>query len=419
MGTGGREPVSAALLPAGLRSRARGAAPQPPRPRAGAGMRLYVRGRTRRSPPPGRCEAKGRTAQSSTLPESLRLGRSLRPPLWLGHMLAAWGRRRLLPFPSAAPPVPPAWPPPQVPAWGAARAGSGSTRSAGGHGGKTRGRRGGHGGRVPGTGRGARGRRSGPGAAPQEPPIPRCHLPPRAVPAPPGRGSCQGTGSGFCAGFVVAGGANAARSGSSARCSQRGWFAGPLLEALSSSRASPPAPAGLPLSGGVPAGNVVDSQAPRLLPNQLRWDLTAEQIESMAAELTERTKLVYDRVGAQEQGEVSYENTLKALADVEVEYTGAYTSREVWRSENQCAVIKILLVVFFLLCTVIFFLPLAPSAAWWVFFPNINTYIWNGKASLKRGRCFGRRSSWVSKVISCFYMSRCINGSKLSRNSSA
>ncbi|XP_029821194.1 thimet oligopeptidase, partial [Manacus vitellinus] len=66
----------------------------------------------------------------------------------------------------------------------------------------------------------------------------------------------------------------------------------------------------------------VDSQAPRLVANQLRWDLTAEQIEAMAAELTESTKLVYDRVGSQERGEVSYENTLKALADVEVEYTG-------------------------------------------------------------------------------------------------
>lgn len=66
----------------------------------------------------------------------------------------------------------------------------------------------------------------------------------------------------------------------------------------------------------------MDSQAPPLVASQLRWDLTAEQIEAMAAELTESTKLVYDRVGAQERGEVSYENTLKALADVEVEYTG-------------------------------------------------------------------------------------------------
>lgn len=78
----------------------------------------------------------------------------------------------------------------------------------------------------------------------------------------------------------------------------------------------------------VPPGNVVDSQSPRPPANQLRWDLSAEQIERMAAELTERTKLVYDRVGSQEQGEVSYENTLKALADVEVEYTGMHVKWE-------------------------------------------------------------------------------------------
>lgn len=93
----------------------------------------------------------------------------------------------------------------------------------------------------------------------------------------------------------------------------------------------------------------MDSQSPRLLANQLRWDLTAEQIENMAAELTERTKLVYDRVGAQEQGEVSYENTLKALADVEVEYTGTYTEREFWLSGDQHVVTKTFLVVFFAL----------------------------------------------------------------------
>uniref|UniRef100_A0A8D0GNI7 Thimet oligopeptidase n=1 Tax=Sphenodon punctatus TaxID=8508 RepID=A0A8D0GNI7_SPHPU len=58
-----------------------------------------------------------------------------------------------------------------------------------------------------------------------------------------------------------------------------------------------------------------------LLANRLRWDLTAEQIKNLTADLIERTKEVYDRVGSQEQGEVSYENTLKALADVEVEYT--------------------------------------------------------------------------------------------------
>ncbi|CAM5126182.1 unnamed protein product [Natator depressus] len=70
-----------------------------------------------------------------------------------------------------------------------------------------------------------------------------------------------------------------------------------------------------------PTGNVVDSQSHRPPVNRLRWDLTAEQIENMTVELLERTKQVYDRVGSQEQGEVSYENTLKALADVEAEYT--------------------------------------------------------------------------------------------------
>ncbi|XP_030396192.1 thimet oligopeptidase isoform X2 [Gopherus evgoodei] len=70
-----------------------------------------------------------------------------------------------------------------------------------------------------------------------------------------------------------------------------------------------------------PTGNVVDSQSHRPPVNRLRWDLTAEQIENMTVELLERSKQVYDRVGSQEQGEVSYENTLKALADVEVEYT--------------------------------------------------------------------------------------------------
>lgn len=101
----------------------------------------------------------------------------------------------------------------------------------------------------------------------------------------------------------------------------------------------------------------MDSQSPRLLANQLRWDLTAEQIENMAAELTERTKLVYDRVGSQEQGEVSYENTLKALADVEVEYTGMYTKREYWLSGKQCVVIKIFLMFFCSVLSSPFFFP--------------------------------------------------------------
>lgn len=113
----------------------------------------------------------------------------------------------------------------------------------------------------------------------------------------------------------------------------------------------------------------MDSQSPRLLANQLRWDLTAEQIENMAAELTERTKLVYDRVGAQEQGEVSYENTLKALADVEVEYTGTYTERVFWLSGDQHVVTKTFLVFFFSVLSS-FFLPLASSAVCWGFFSS-------------------------------------------------
>ncbi|XP_061457095.1 thimet oligopeptidase isoform X2 [Rhineura floridana] len=55
--------------------------------------------------------------------------------------------------------------------------------------------------------------------------------------------------------------------------------------------------------------------------NRLRWDLTAQQIQSGTAELIKKTKQVYDAVGALAQGDVSYENTLKALAVAEVEYT--------------------------------------------------------------------------------------------------
>ncbi|XP_074834569.1 thimet oligopeptidase [Carettochelys insculpta] len=70
-----------------------------------------------------------------------------------------------------------------------------------------------------------------------------------------------------------------------------------------------------------PTGDFGDGESHRPPVNRLRWDLTAEQIENMTTELLERTKQVYDCVGSQEQGEVSYENTLKVLADVEVEYT--------------------------------------------------------------------------------------------------
>lgn len=56
--------------------------------------------------------------------------------------------------------------------------------------------------------------------------------------------------------------------------------------------------------------------------NYLRWDLSAQRIGALTAELMQQTKRVYDQVGSQKFEDVSYESTLKALADVEVTYTG-------------------------------------------------------------------------------------------------
>lgn len=60
--------------------------------------------------------------------------------------------------------------------------------------------------------------------------------------------------------------------------------------------------------------------------NRLRWDLSAERIRQLSDELIASTKEVYDRVGALDLDAVTWENTLKALADVEVEYTGESAS---------------------------------------------------------------------------------------------
>lgn len=110
-------------------------------------------------------------------------------------------------------------------------------------------------------------------------------------------------------------------------------------------------------------------------------------------------------------------------------------------SGNQCVVIKILLVVFFALyCHLLFFLPLAPSAAQWVFFHLMfiqldisakNRVDLERKSKSKpRTALWWRRrfgsgmvcgsSSQVFKVVCSFYVSRCISGYKwcISRNSS-
>ncbi|KAI7795548.1 thimet oligopeptidase [Triplophysa rosa] len=71
-----------------------------------------------------------------------------------------------------------------------------------------------------------------------------------------------------------------------------------------------------------PTGEVVFGSGDRVCAdNRLRWDLTPDQIHQLTDDLIAKTKKVYDTVGALDLASISYENTLKALSDVEVDYT--------------------------------------------------------------------------------------------------
>lgn len=72
------------------------------------------------------------------------------------------------------------------------------------------------------------------------------------------------------------------------------------------------------------------NSAPVCSVNRLRWDLNPDQINQLTDKLIRDTKKVYDGVGELDLDSVTFENTLKALADVEVEYTGERARLGLW-----------------------------------------------------------------------------------------
>lgn len=75
-----------------------------------------------------------------------------------------------------------------------------------------------------------------------------------------------------------------------------------------------------------PGEVVFSSPVPVSSNNRLCWDLSPEQLQQLCDELITNTKKVYDQVGALDLEDVTFENTLKALADVEVDYTGQFNT---------------------------------------------------------------------------------------------